>query len=266
MPPPRILIIAGSDCSGGAGIQADIKTVTMHGGYAMTAITAITAQNTQGIQAVYGLSPDLVRQQIRACIDDIGVDAIKLGMLCDSDIIQAVASAIKAVDVPMVLDPVMVATSGDLLLSEQAIETLKTELIPRATVLTPNIPEANRLLDRPVGQAVHKDDMPVICERLSALGCNMILLKGGHGSEGTPMLTDLLWCNGACHWFDHPKIDTKHTHGTGCTLASALATHLGAGKVVEQATQQAIEYVHQAINTAPEFGQGNGPVNHLVNL
>jgi len=244
MTPPRILIIAGSDSSGGAGIQADIKTVTMLGGYAMTALTAITAQNTLGVTAVEPLSPDLVAAQIDACTTDIGVDAIKIGMLGSAAIAHVVADRLEALTVPVVFDPVMVATSGGILADAETIAAF-TRLMRRATVTTPNLPE------------------------LSALGgleatlkmARAVLVKGGHAE--TAILEDrLVDAAGEIARWQAPCIATRHTHGTGCTLASALATGLGAGLLLPEAVAQARDFVRAALLSAPGFGAGHGPLGH----
>lgn len=254
---PRILIIAGSDSGGGAGIQADIKTITMLGGYAMSAITAITAQNTQGVQAVYPLPPDMVVQQMKSCMSDIGVDAIKMGMLHDAEIIEAVAAILKTASVPMVLDPVMVATSGDRLLDDSAINALK-ELMRHVSLITPNIPEAELLS----AQSIHtQEDMFNAARRLQdMLGGVAVLIKGGHldGDE----VHDLLYQEGEAFWFSSAKLNTPHTHGTGCTLASAITTIGAKGNPLFAAVDQARDYVYQAIQTAPGLGQGHGPIHH----
>lgn len=255
---PRILIIAGSDSGGGAGIQADIKTVSMLGGYAMTAITAITAQNTQGVTGIHPVPPDFVREQIRVVAADIGVDAIKTGMLHDAAVMEAVADGIASLDVPLVLDPVMVSTSGSALLEVEAIDTLIQRLFPLATLITPNIPEAAILSRREIA---NRTDMEQAARTIATFRAQAILVKGGHlpGKD----VYDLLWQNGQPHWFHSPRIDSPHTHGTGCTLASAIATGLAQGLPIIQAIDKARKYVHEAIRTAPGLGKGNGPVNHL---
>ncbi|MCI5049312.1 MAG: bifunctional hydroxymethylpyrimidine kinase/phosphomethylpyrimidine kinase [Rickettsiales bacterium] len=256
---PRILIIAGSDSSGGAGIQADIKTVTTLGGYAMTAITAVTAQNTLGVQAIEPIAEHVIEQQILSVLDDIGVDAIKIGMLHSASVIDVVASALKSTDVPIVLDPVMVATSGDVLLKPDAIEILKHRLIPMATLMTPNIPEAEQLVGAPIPSV---QAMPEAAVTLKGRFGVHVLLKGGH-MEAADQVTDLLVSDDGVMPFQSEYLDTHHTHGTGCTLSSAIATQLGRGKSLPEAVELARNYVHEAIKTAPEFGKGHGPLNHL---
>lgn len=256
--PPRILAIAGSDSSGGAGIQADIKTIAMLGGYAMTAITTVTAQNTLGVQAIAPMSGDVVAQQITSCIEDIGVDAIKIGMLHDVDIIARTAEAIEDVDVPIVLDPVMVATSGAALIDPAAIEALRTELFPMATLITPNLPELGHLLNRNLTDSSQMADAAM---ELSSLTGGAVLAKGGHTSD--QRIIDILYAPGQrMVEFDHARIDTPHTHGTGCTLSSAIATLLGHGQPLEHAVRLGRQFVIRAIEAAPGFGQGNGPLGH----
>ena len=243
--PPRILIIAGSDSSGGAGIQADIKTVTMLGGYAMTAITAITAQNTLGVTAVEVLSPDLVAAQIDACVNDIGVNAVKIGMLGSAAIAHRVADILEGVDIHIVFDPVMVATSGATLADPNTVAAFE-RLMALATLTTPNLPELAALggLAKVRPQTVN------------------LLVKGGHG-EGE-QIEDLLYVQGGEFSFWSPRIDTVHTHGTGCTLASAIAVGLGEGLLVEVAVERAIAFVGKAIANAPMLGHGHGPLGHAL--
>lgn len=242
--PPRILIIAGSDSSGGAGIQADIKTVTMLGGYAMTAITAVTAQNTRGVTGVETLTPDFVAAQMDACMMDIGVDAVKIGMLGSADIAEVVADRLEDLPVPIVFDPVMVATSGSTLADEATISVFEW-LMELATLTTPNVPELAAL----GGDAA-----------MQARGITY-LAKGGD-ADG-PEVTDVLHRPGQVPviWSD-PRIATRHTHGTGCTLASAIATLLAQGLELDQAVAQARQFVRRALEAAPGFGSGHGPMGH----
>ncbi|AKM08928.1 bifunctional hydroxymethylpyrimidine kinase/phosphomethylpyrimidine kinase [Croceicoccus naphthovorans] len=242
--PPRVLVIAGSDSSGGAGIQADIKTITMLGGYAMTAITAITAQNTTGVQAVEVLSPDLVVAQARSCIDDIGVDAVKIGMLGSPAIAHALADLLEDVDAPVVFDPVMVATSGSVLADADTIAAFE-RLMHLATLTTPNYPELAKL-----GGA----------ENLIAKGVTF-LAKGGDAPG--EFVKDRLHRPGnePMEW-SASRIDTRHTHGTGCTMASAIATGLGSGISLEAAIERARDFVRAALLAAPGFGAGHGPLGH----
>lgn len=255
----RILSIAGSDSGGGAGIQADIKTIQALGGFAMTAITAITAQNTQGVQAVHPIPPDMVARQIRACIEDIGVDAIKIGMLHHRAIIAAVAEALQDVAVPIILDPVMVATSGDTLLDKEAVSALK-RFMSQVSILTPNLPEAALLTGNLITTTKAMEAAAKSLQQASQGAA--IVLKGGHLQGET--VHDLLYQQGEAFWFESARIHSPHTHGTGCTLASAIATIGAQGNPLFVAVQQARDYVRQAIETAPGLGQGNGPLNHQI--
>jgi hydroxymethylpyrimidine/phosphomethylpyrimidine kinase len=255
----RVLIIAGSDSGGGAGIQADIKTVTALGGYAMTAITALTAQDTRTVHAIHEVPAEFIALQLRVVLEDIGADAIKTGMLHRADIIDAVVDALDkyAPGIPLVVDPVMVAKGGAALLQPSAAEALRTRLIPRAAVITPNLPEAEVLSGMKV--AVEADMAPA-SERLLQLGPQAVLLKGGHlpGDD----LVDLLRDGRGAQRYSDTRIDTTSTHGTGCTLASAIATGLAFGLSLREAVAQARAYVRKAIETAPGFGHGHGPLNH----
>ena len=256
----RVLIIAGSDSGGGAGIQGDIKTVTALGGYAATAITALTAQNTLGVHGVQAVPPDFIRQQIDMVLGDIGADAIKTGMLHSAAVIDAVCDslAFHGTSIPLIVDPVMVAKGGASLLDDTAVNTLKTRLIPRAALITPNLPEAEALTGR-ILRGI--DDMRGAAQALLALGCGAVLLKGGHG-EGS-VITDLLAEQGGkVTLFRGRRIDTRHTHGTGCALASAIATGLAQGLTLHDAVARGRAYVRKAIVTAPGFGTGHGPLNH----
>ena len=253
----RVLILAGSDSGGGAGVQADIKTVTLLGGYAATAITAITAQNTLGVSAVFPIPPELVVAQARAVLDDIGADTIKTGMLGDAAMVQAAAELIAGADIPAVIDPVMIAKGGAALLDPFAVQALKDALIPHAALLTPNAPEAAAL----TGLAVETtDDLERAGEALLSLGASAVLMKGGH-IEGSRVI-DLLMTPTSTTRFESGRIDTRHTHGTGCTLASACAAFLAQGASLDMAVQRARDYVREAIRTAPGFGAGHGPLNH----
>lgn len=258
--PPRILSIAGSDSSGGAGIQADIKTITMLGGYAMTAITTVTAQNSVGVQAIAPMSGAVVAQQIASCIEDIGVDAVKIGMLHDEEIINAVADALNHLpdDVPIVLDPVMIATSGAALIAPEAITALRHALFPAATLLTPNLPELGHLVERSLSTSDH---MIKAAEELSENTGAAVLAKGGHTADDK--IIDLLIQPGRNPgYFEHARINTSHTHGTGCTLSSAIATLLGHGQSLENAVRLGRNFVLRAIEAAPGYGAGNGPLGH----
>jgi hydroxymethylpyrimidine/phosphomethylpyrimidine kinase len=255
----RVLIIAGSDSGGGAGIQADLKTVTALGGYAATAITALTAQNTQGVFAIVGIEPAFIAQQMTLVLDDIGADCIKTGMLHNSDVIEIVVKVLKTqvAKIPLVVDPVMFAKGGESLLDPAARKTLIERLLPRATVLTPNLPEAEALSDRIIR---NRDDMEKAAQRLLEQGPQAVLLKGGHLEGET--VPDLLLSKEGMECFEHSRLYTQHTHGTGCTLASAIATGLAQKLPLSVAVKRALAYVHEAIRTAPGLGQGRGPLNH----
>jgi len=258
--PPRILSIAGSDSSGGAGIQADIKTITMLGGYAMTAITAVTAQNTVGVQAIVPLSSELVTEQIASCTSDIGLDAVKIGMLHDARTIEAVVRSLSlhAANIPIVVDPVMIATSGAELIAPDAVECLRERLFPLATLITPNLPELEHLAGRPL---VSTQSMAEAAEELAVRYGTSVLAKGGH-TDGA-RIVDVLVENGRRGVsFEDARIVTKHTHGTGCTLSSAVATLLGHGQALEHAVRLARQFVRVAIENAPGFGEESGPLGH----
>ncbi len=258
--PPRILAIAGSDSSGGAGIQADIKTVTMLGGYAMTAVTAVTAQNTQGVQAIAPLQGDMVQAQIASCLQDIGVDAIKIGMLHDDGIVQAVAETLAdlATDTPVVLDPVMIATSGAALIAPETVRTMRNKLFPLATMLTPNLPELEWLAGRELRDTGSMEQ--AAAGLASEFDCD-VLAKGGH-TDDERIIDILVAADGTAERFDHMRLATRHTHGTGCTLSSAIATLIGHGQPLGHAIRLAREFVFRAIEHAPGFGEGNGPLGH----
>ncbi|WP_308814913.1 bifunctional hydroxymethylpyrimidine kinase/phosphomethylpyrimidine kinase [Sphingomonas sp. GV3] len=244
---PRVLVIAGSDSGGGAGIQADIKTVTMLGGHATTAITAITAQNTLGVQAVHAVPADMVVAQIDSVLADIGADAIKIGMIGSAETAQAVADALEGTGVPVVFDPVMIATSGATLADAKTIAAF-ARLMRMAAVVTPNLPELTAL----GGEAA-----------VRALG-PALLVKGGHG-DGAIVEDRLIDADGGETVWTHPRVDTRHTHGTGCTLASGIATGLAAGLSLADATGRAIAYVQAALAAAPGLGAGHGPMGHALN-
>lgn len=256
----RVLVIAGSDSGGGAGIQADIKTITALGAFAATAITALTAQNTLGVHGVMPVPQDFIRQQIDVVMSDIGADAIKIGMLGDSATIDTVCDALTT-DVPVVLDPVMVAKGGQALLATQAVETLRRRLLPRAAVITPNLPEAEAL----TGLTIRTEaDMRTAAAALLAMGVPAVLLKGGHLESAT--VTDLLATADGIEAFSAPRIETRHTHGTGCTTASAVAAGLAQGLSLRDAVVRARAYVRAAIAAAPGFGHGHGPLDHSVTV
>ena len=253
----RVLVIAGSDSGGGAGIQADIKAITMLGGYAATAITAVTVQNTLGVTAVHPIPPEIVAAQARVVIDDIGVDAIKTGMLSSAQTVEAVAALLAGAGVPVVIDPVMIAKGGAVLLHERAIAAMREQLVPQAALLTPNSPEAAALTGLVVETT---DDLRRAGEVLLAMGAAAVLMKGGHVAGD--QVTDLLITPSGETSFSGARIETRHTHGTGCTLASAIAAGLAQGLTLEAAVARAWGYVAEAIRRAPGFGAGAGPLDH----
>ncbi|MBV6631487.1 MAG: bifunctional hydroxymethylpyrimidine kinase/phosphomethylpyrimidine kinase [Alphaproteobacteria bacterium] len=260
--PPNTLSIAGSDPSGGAGIQADLKAISANGGYAMAAITALTAQNTQGVTGVELVAPEFVRAQIDAVFADIEVHAVKVGMIATAEIAAAVADALTANRATnIVLDPVMVAKGGDRLLAEEAVTTLRERLVPLATVITPNLPEAAALTNQP--EITRRQEMADLAAALLALGPKAVLLKGGHLSgDQSP---DLLLSDQGEAWFDGARVATKNTHGTGCTLSAALATQLALNDSLEPAVQKAKAYIAGAIAGADQLavGSGHGPTHHF---
>jgi hydroxymethylpyrimidine/phosphomethylpyrimidine kinase len=259
----RVLVIAGSDSGGGAGIQADIKTITALGAYAATAITALTAQNTLGVHGIMTVPPAFIRQQIEVVLSDIGADVIKIGMLGDVATIGTVCDALEdfAPDVPVVLDPVMVAKGGHALLAVQAVDSLRQRLLPLSAVITPNLPEAEAL----TGLTIRTEaEMRVATAALLALGVPAVLLKGGHLEGDT--VVDLLATEAGTETFTAPRIDTRHTHGTGCTTASALAAGLAQGLTMRDSVIRARAYVRAAIAAAPGLGHGHGPLNHSVTV
>ncbi len=259
----RVLVIAGSDSGGGAGIQADIKAITALGGFAATAITALTAQNTMGVFGVMPVPADFIRQQIDVVMSDIGADVIKIGMLGDAATIETVRSALTdfAPAVPVVLDPVMVAKGGHALLADSAVDTLRRLLLPRAAVVTPNLPEAEAL----TGLSIRTEaDMHVAAAAILSLGVAAVLLKGGHLASDT--VVDLLATPAGIEVFSAPRIQTRHTHGTGCTTASAVAAGLAQGLSIRDSVIRARAYVRAAITAAPGFGEGHGPLDHTVTV
>jgi hydroxymethylpyrimidine/phosphomethylpyrimidine kinase len=255
---PRALTVAGSDSGGGAGIQADLKTFAALGVHGMSAITSITAQNTYSVTRVVDLDPEMVVEQIRVCVEDIGVDAVKTGMLHTIDIIRAVADELRKISAPKVIDPVMVAKSGAPLLKEDAIKTLVEELIPIADVVTPNAREAERLTGIP---AKGLEDQKRAAKEIAELGARAVVVKGGH-IDG-PVVRDVLYFNGDYIVLESERIQTKNTHGTGCTFASAIAAHLAHGTEIVQAVRKAKEFVTDAIRYGLDLGKGSGPVNPL---
>jgi hydroxymethylpyrimidine/phosphomethylpyrimidine kinase len=255
---PVALTIAGSDSGGGAGIQADLKTFSALGVYGASAITAITAQNTIEVRDVLALEPAFVVAQIDAVIDDIGADAVKTGMLANAEIIEAVADAVRRHELrPLIVDPVMVAKSGDSLLRDDAVQALREQLVPLATVLTPNLPEAEVLLDR---KLTSWEDVRKGARDLVAMGARAVVMKGGH-REGPAI--DLLHDGEEFHEFTAQRVDTKNTHGTGCTFASAVAAGLAKGSDVRGAVAFAKAYVTKALQSSYDVGQGHGPVHHF---
>jgi hydroxymethylpyrimidine/phosphomethylpyrimidine kinase len=254
----RVLIIAGSDSGGGAGLQADLKAVTALGGFAATAVTAVTVQNTLGVSGVHPVPAEIVTAQARAVLDDIGADALKTGMLGDVAMVETVAAILDTVPgIPAVVDPVMTAKGGAALLAKEAMDAVRSLMIPRAWLLTPNAPEAEALTGLPVRTP---DDQRRAGEALLALGARAVLMKGGHLEGGR--VVDLLITPSGETLFEAGRIDTRHTHGTGCTLASACAAGLAQGLNLEAAVARAWAYVQEAIARAPGLGAGHGPLDH----
>lgn len=258
---PNVLSIAGSDPSGGAGIQADIKAISANGAYAMAAITALTAQNTKGVQAISLVDPDFVAAQIRSIFEDIRVDAVKIGMLGSADIVKAVAKALDECSAPIVLDTVMVAKGGDRLLQEDAVAVMRDVLVPRVTVITPNLPEAADLLG--LEEVRNEDGMAHQADALRDFGAKAVLLKGGH-LRGD-MSRDVLLSSEGEFWMDGTRVNTPNTHGTGCTLSAAFAAHLAKGMPMQQAAKRAKAYVVGTLKAAGRLsaGQGKGPTHHF---
>ena len=255
------LSIAGSDSCGGAGIQADIKTMTMNGVYAMSAITALTAQNTTGVRAISESSPEFLKQQIDAVFEDIYPDAVKIGMVSSVELIKVIAERLKFYEARnIVVDPVMVATSGSKLMKTDAVSTLSKELLPLATLTTPNIPEAEILSGMSISD---KEDMIKAARQISATyGC-AVLLKGGHSINDA---NDLLYANGEYHWFEGKRIHNSNSHGTGCTLSSAIAANLAKGYGLADSVQKAKEYISGALGAMLDLGKGSGPMQHNFDL
>ncbi|OWV70626.1 hydroxymethylpyrimidine/phosphomethylpyrimidine kinase [Rhizobium sp. R634] len=258
----NVLSIAGSDPSGGAGIQADLKAFSARGVYGMAVLTALTAQNTQGVSGVHLVPPEFVADQINAVFADVRVDAVKIGMIANAGIAEAVAAALAGRrGIPIVIDPVMIAKGGAALLAPEAIDVLTRRLLPLATLLTPNLPEAAALLHQPVASS--REEMAAQAEQLRALGPAAVLVKGGHlDSDESP---DVLATVGGLHWFEARRVPTKNTHGTGCTLSSALAAELAKGASAEQAVAIAKNYLADAVAAADSLtvGSGHGPVQHF---
>lgn len=261
---PKVLTIAGSDSGGAAGIQADIKTISALGCYGMTVITALTAQNTLGVQGVLSISPEFVVQQLDSVFSDIKPDAIKIGMIFSSELAVAVSNYLKDYkEIPIVFDPVMVATSGDILIEAETIQTITKELFPMASIITPNMDEAAILAHMPVHQVA---DMKIAAKKIMDLGCQNVIVKGGHlkDSELTSVLMDSKY---NITEFQHQKIDTKNINGAGCTFSSAIASYLALGNSLYESVELAQEYIYQAIlqSQNTQTGQGNGPLNHFFN-
>jgi hydroxymethylpyrimidine/phosphomethylpyrimidine kinase len=255
----RLLVIAGSDSSGGAGVQADLKTAQALGVYAQTAITAITVQDTKGVTQVHPLPANVVRAQIETALGDIGADAIKIGMLGNGEIARAVADALEGSSIPLVLDTVLMSSSGAALLDDAGVLVLKERLMRRATLVTPNLPEAEALTGI-YPKSEHRLRNAAMVFKL--LGANHVLFKGGHG-EGQ-ILCDMLWSDGEFIPFEAARQESAHTHGTGCTLATAIACGLAQQLPLRDAVARAHAFVQEAIRTAPGLGQGNGPLNHTI--
>ena len=255
------LTIAGSDSCGGAGIQADIKTMTMNGVYAMSAITALTAQNTTGVTGIMEVSPEFLTMQLDTVFADIRPDAVKTGMVSSEKLIRIIAEKLKQYKAEnIVVDPVMVATSGSRLIAEDAIDALKSQLLPVAAVVTPNIPEAEILADLKI---LSREDMVKAAERIGEkYGC-AVLCKGGHSLNDA---NDLLWNNGSCIWFNGKRINNPNTHGTGCTLSSAIASNLAKGFKLEKSVERAKDYISGALAAMLDLGKGSGPMNHAFAL
>jgi len=261
--PPRVLVVAGSDSGGGAGIQADIKTLSALGVYAATAVTAATVQNTTGVSNVHPIPPEIVADQMRVVLDDIGADCLKFGMLGDAATVDAVADVLddRAAAIPLVLDPVMIAKGGARLMASDAVARIKTRLLPKATILTPNIPEAEALTGLTIEDT---RAMSAAATALRALGPRTIYLKGGHLTG--ERVVDLFLDESGEETFESQRIDTRHTHGTGCTLASAIAAGLASHMDRRAACQRAHAFVQEALRTAPGLGSGHGPLTHLFTV
>ena len=261
-PKSKVLIIAGSDSSGGAGIQADIKTVTSLGSYAMTAITAVTAQNTTGVNSIVGINPKEISKQILFTCRDIKPDAIKIGMLHSESVIKSVIDSLELIGVSkIILDPVMVAKGGAKLIDSKAIWILKKYLIKKVSLITPNIPEAQELTDLKITN-IH--DMIQAAQVLLSMGAKNVLIKGGHLKS--KIVNDIFVNKKEIKLFSNKKLKTKNTHGTGCTLSSAITTFFSCGKLLNKSCELGIKYVNQAIRSNPNFGKGNGPINHLNSI
>ena len=261
-PKSKILIIAGSDSSGGAGIQADIKTITSLGSYAMTAVTAVTVQNTTGVKSIITIKPSEISKQIEFTARDIKPSAIKIGMLHSSKVVSAVINSLNKIKIKkIILDPVMVAKGGAKLIDNRAIGILKNKLIKKVTLITPNIPEAEILTKKTISSV---DDMISAARILMSLGAKNVLLKGGHLKSR--IMYDIFLSKNEILVFKNKKINTKNTHGTGCTLSSAIATYYSCGKTLKKSCEMAIKYVNHSIGTGAKYGKGHGPINHLSSI
>jgi hydroxymethylpyrimidine/phosphomethylpyrimidine kinase len=259
----RALTIAGSDCSGGAGIQADLKTFMAFGVFGMSAITAVVAENTVGVQAIHDVPPQIVAEQIKSCVTDIGVDAVKIGMLSNPEIVELVAAQIEQHSLPnVVIDPVMVAKSGDPLLTTDARKTIREVLLPLAAVITPNKFEAEVLLGRKIGSL---DDLKQAAVELREIGCDIVVAKGGH-LEGSESAVDVVYDGENLTTLVEPFVATKNTHGTGCTFSSAIAAGLAKGAKPQDTIARAKDYITQALRDSRPLGQGHGPTNHLTGV
>ena len=255
------LTIAGSDCSGGAGIQADIKTMTMNGVYAMSAITALTAQNTTGVRSILESTPEFLKDQIDAVFEDIRPDAVKIGMVSSGELVRVIADRLQTHKAKnIVVDPVMIASSGSALMKSDAVKILTEELLPIASLVTPNIPEANVLSEMVIA---NREDMLTAAKKIgNSFGC-AVLLKGGHSINDA---NDLLYANGEYRWFEGKRIDNSNTHGTGCTLSSAIAANLAKGFSLAESVQRAKEYISGALSAMLDLGHGSGPMMHNFDL
>ena len=255
------LTIAGSDCSGGAGIQADLKTMTMNGVYAMSAITALTAQNTTGVRAIQESTPDFLKQQLDSVFEDIYPDAVKIGMVASSELICVIADRLRNYNAKnVVIDPVMVASAGSSLIKQNAVQTLINELLPISTLVTPNIPEAQVLSGMTIK---NKEDMIAAAKQIGDSYHCAVLLKGGHSINDA---NDLLYANGELIWFEGKRINNPNTHGTGCTLSSAITSNLAKGFTLAESIQRAKDYISGALAVMLDLGKGSGPMNHAFDL
>lgn len=256
-----VLTIAGSDSSGGAGIQADIKTMTMNGVFATSAITALTAQNTMGVTGISVVTPEFLEKQIRAVFDDIRPDAVKIGMTASGELIETIVRCLKEYKAEnIVVDPVMIATSGSKLMEDGALSILKNELLPMATLVTPNIPEAQVLADMEIH---NEEEMFIAAKKISETYSCAVLCKGGHSINDA---NDFLYYGGKAVWFHGKRVDNPNTHGTGCTLSSAIASNLAKGYSLEESVKRAKDYISGALEAMLDLGKGSGPLNHLYDL